>query len=43
MDMKIEANVEPRKEWATPELKKVDIQEITASGGVTGHDTFTHS
>jgi hypothetical protein len=25
----IETSVEPRKEWVVPELKKVDIEEIT--------------
>ena len=33
MNMVIETIVEPRKEWVTPELKKVDIELITASGG----------
>jgi hypothetical protein len=34
MDNVIETNDEPRKEWATPELKKIDLEEITA--GSTG-------
>jgi hypothetical protein len=25
----IETSVEPRKEWVAPELKKIDIEEIT--------------
>lgn len=25
-------NVEPRKEWVAPELKKIDVAQITASG-----------
>jgi hypothetical protein len=32
MDHVIETNDEPRKEWAAPELKKIDIEEITAGG-----------
>ena len=35
MDHVIETNDEPRKEWAAPELKKIDIEQITAAGG--GH------
>jgi hypothetical protein len=34
MDNMIETNDEPRKEWAAPELKKIDIEAITA--GSTG-------
>ena len=26
----VETSLEPRKEWAKPELKKVDIEQITA-------------
>jgi hypothetical protein len=37
MDYVIETKDEPRKEWAAPELKKIDIEEITA-GGVSGSD-----
>jgi hypothetical protein len=29
---------ETRKEWSTPELKKVDLEQITASGGSTNVD-----
>jgi hypothetical protein len=32
MDNVIDTRVEPRKEWVTPELKKVDIEQITANG-----------
>ena len=38
MDHVIETNDEPRKEWAAPELKKLDIEEITAGGGGTSDD-----
>jgi hypothetical protein len=31
MDSLIETNVEPRKEWVAPELKKIDVEEITAA------------
>jgi len=27
-----ETNLEPRSEWVKPELKKVDIEQITANG-----------
>jgi len=37
MDYVIETKDEPRKEWAAPELKKIDIEEITA-GGASGSD-----
>jgi hypothetical protein len=33
MDAIIETSLEPRKEWVTPELKKIDIDQITAAGG----------
>ena len=32
MDAFVETSIEPRKEWATPELKKIDIAVITAVG-----------
>ena len=38
MDHVIETNDEPRKEWATPELKKIDVEEITAFGSGTNSD-----
>lgn len=31
MDAFVETSLEARKEWATPELKKIDIDQITAS------------
>jgi hypothetical protein len=37
MDNVIDTRVEPRKEWVTPELKKVDIEQITA--GSSSSDT----
>jgi hypothetical protein len=32
MDAIVETTLEPRKEWVTPELKKIDIAVITAIG-----------
>jgi hypothetical protein len=37
MDHVIETNAEPRKEWAAPVLKKIDLEEITA-GSVGSSD-----
>jgi len=34
MENVIDNNVEARKEWAAPELKKVDIEQITAAGSL---------
>ena len=31
MVSKVDINVEPRKEWVAPELKKVSIAQITAN------------
>jgi len=28
----VETNVEPREEWVAPELKKIDVEAITAFG-----------
>jgi hypothetical protein len=38
MDNVIVSNMETRKEWAAPELKKVDIEQITAAS--TSGSTF---
>ena len=35
MDGFVETNLEPRKEWAAPELKKIDIEQVTAAGAST--------
>ncbi len=32
MEEPVEINVEARKEWVAPELKKIDVEEITAAG-----------
>jgi hypothetical protein len=39
MDALIETSLEPRKEWATPELKKIDIAIITANGPFVNDDS----
>jgi hypothetical protein len=36
----METNVEPRKEWVAPELKKIDVEAITAFSTLTGSDGF---
>jgi hypothetical protein len=38
MDNMHEPNVVPRKEWAAPELKKIDLEEITAGSSGTADD-----
>jgi hypothetical protein len=32
MESNVKPGTEPREEWATPELKKIDIEQITAAG-----------
>ena len=32
-----------RKEWAAPELKKIDIEQITAYGPRNASDAHSHS
>jgi hypothetical protein len=40
----VDTTSEPRKEWAAPELKKIDVEEITAStSGGSGGDFFNFS
>jgi hypothetical protein len=34
----IETSLEPRKEWANPELRKIDIAILTADGPFIGND-----
>jgi hypothetical protein len=38
MNKVVEIIQETRKEWSAPELKKVDIEQITASGPNLGSD-----
>lgn len=43
MENLVDINVEPRKEWASPELKKIDVEEITAHGVSGASDGLTGS
>ena len=38
MNKVVEIIQENRKEWSTPELKKIDIEQITAASGNPGSD-----
>ncbi len=38
MDSFAENSVETKKPWATPELKKIDVEELTAAELATGTD-----
>ncbi len=37
MENRTEEKIESRKDWVAPELKKIDIEEVTAGG--SGEDT----
>ncbi len=37
------STAETRKEWIAPELRKIDIEEITANGGIFSADGLTSS
>jgi hypothetical protein len=41
MESHIELVSETRKEWVAPELKKVDVEEITASGNGSTTEGFS--
>jgi len=43
MENLVETNVEPRKEWVAPQLKKIDVEAITAldSGTPAEDGAFT--
>jgi hypothetical protein len=43
MENLMETNVAPKKEWVAPELKKVDIEEITLLSALSGSDGITGS
>jgi hypothetical protein len=32
MEFTVETNLESRKEWVAPKMKKIDVEEITAHG-----------
>lgn len=38
MQSRVETNVEPRKEWVAPELKKIDVEVITAGSSTPNSD-----
>ena len=43
MNSTVETPLRPRKEWAAPELKKIDIEQITAAGSYHTNDSkMTH-
>jgi len=43
MEILVETNAEPRKEWVAPELKKIDVDAITAFSTSGANDSFTLS
>jgi hypothetical protein len=45
MEDLVEVALESRKEWAKPELKKIDIEQITANtylGSGADHKKYSH-
>jgi hypothetical protein len=38
MENIVDFTLESRKEWTAPELKKIDVDEITAGGNPTSND-----
>jgi hypothetical protein len=38
MENVVETSIEPRKEWVTPELQMIDIEQFTATGVSTSAD-----
>jgi hypothetical protein len=40
MESMNETTAENRKEWLAPQLKKIDVEQITAAGGGSGEDIF---
>jgi hypothetical protein len=41
MDNRLEEAVETRKPWAAPQLKKIDIEEVTANSAGSEDDGFS--
>jgi hypothetical protein len=41
MDNHLEEAVETRKPWAAPELKKIDVEEVTANSVGNNDDGFS--
>jgi hypothetical protein len=42
MENPIAKSVETKKQWAPPELKKIDVEEVTAAGSEAGTDGMAH-
>jgi hypothetical protein len=40
MENLVDNSLESRKEWTAPELKKINVDEITAGTGGAGDDGF---
>jgi hypothetical protein len=40
MENFVETNVDPRKEWVAPELKRIDVEAITANELGNGDDNL---
>jgi hypothetical protein len=38
MENRVSKSVETKKTWAAPELKKIDVEEVTAAGPEAGTD-----
>jgi hypothetical protein len=38
-----EGNSETRREWVAPKLRKVDVAEVTAAGGINSKDAVLSS
>jgi hypothetical protein len=36
-------NVQPKKEWVAPKMKKISIEQITAAGPTSGADVASRS
>jgi hypothetical protein len=43
MEILLETNDEARKDWVAPELKKIDVEAITALSNSGANDGFTVS
>jgi hypothetical protein len=43
LEIPVDVTVESKKEWTAPELKKVDVEEITANSNGGGADLFNPS
>jgi hypothetical protein len=43
MNSIVEINEASKKQWLAPELKKINIEEVTANNTGTGADTLGHS